>query len=161
MITLEKNPTDASAMRSEWLRAIDDLYQDVEGWAKDWLAELGWNSSYGWDVLRTTTEVEDDFSNSRYVAPVLEINALTHLLWLPPERRMVPEQKLVFTPIFLNLGTGTGWLDLTAWPTHYRVRFQHDLGQDDWIIKTDSGLKWPNPWGRDTFVELAEGLLEA
>lgn len=31
----------------------------------------------------------------------------------------------------------------------------------EWVVRTESGLDWPHPWGRETFLALAEGLLKA
>ena len=32
---------------------------------------------------------------------------------------------------------------------------------DQWIIRTESGLDWPQAWSQETFLTLADGLLRA
>ena len=35
------------------------------------------------------------------------------------------------------------------------------LAEGKWSVLTDSGIDWPEPWGRETFVELAISLTKA
>jgi hypothetical protein len=52
-----------------------------------------------------------------------------------------------------------GRVDLYAWPTLFRVMLLRSPQDETWAIRTDSGLRWPNPWSEETFAQLALGLL--
>ena len=141
--------------REDWLQAVEVLFADVEVWAREWLTSREHTPAYDWDVLRREKELAEDLSRDRYSVPVLEINARPH------EPMLVREEKLVLEPMSFNSSTGTGRIDFYSWPAMYRVRLLDRAGESRWIIKTDSGLDWPLPWNKETFVQLAEGLLNA
>lgn len=156
MSVIEKPFLETAVQRSEWLIAVDDLFSDVETWSREWLRGYDWTPAYGWDVMRQDKEIQDDFVKDRYQVSILEINnARPHAL------QMAREEKLVLEPIGFNPLSGTGRVDFYAWPAMYRLRLLYTVGNTQWIIKTDSGVDWPLPWSEDTFVQLAEGLLNA
>ena len=154
MSAAETEVTGAIRRREDWQQAVEALFADVEVWAREWLTGYGWTPEFGWDVLRREKKSADDFSHDSYSVPVLEINSRPH------EVMLAREEKLVLEPMGFNASTGTGRIDFYAWPAMYRVRLLNEAG-DHWIIKTDSGLEWPLPWNKETFMQIAEGLLDA
>ena len=66
----------------------------------------------------------------------------------------------MFRPIGWNTLGSKGRIDLYAWPTLYRV-MPLRRSDDSWVVRTESGIDWPHPWGKETFVELARGLVKA
>lgn len=157
MATIERELAPAS--HADWLRGVDDLVADVERWAAEWLAERGGVHAGAWAVRRSEKQISEDVPGTRkerhYTVPMLEIDMPAR------ETRLVPEERLVLEPIAYNVFGGVGGVDLYAWPTLYRVRLLWQPGDGKWIVRTDSGIAWPHPWNRGTFIELAEGLLDA
>jgi hypothetical protein len=128
-------PAEAAQIRDEWLGAVEALRQQVREWAEQ----------QGWMVNQTEREIEE-YDLGTYKVPVLEIDT--------------PQGELVLEPIAQNVLGATGRVDLYAYPTHFRVMLLRRDGPG-WVVRTDSGLNWPHPWGQATFVELAEGLVGA
>jgi hypothetical protein len=128
-------PAEAARIRDEWLGQVNSLTQQVRGWAE----------RQGWTVTQSEREVIEEQLGS-YKVPVLEIDT--------------PRGQVVLEPIGQDVLGAKGRVDLYAWPTHYRVMLLR-TGGPDWVIRTDSGLNWPQPWEPTTFVTLAEGLLGA
>jgi hypothetical protein len=56
------------------------------------------------------------------------------------------------------VGWGTGRVDLMEYPTLRRVMLLYDEGQE-WRVRTDSGIYWPQPWSRETYYDLVERLV--
>ena len=137
------------------MAAIGALFAGVEVWAREWLTSRETTLALEWNAQRREKELAEDFPHDNYVAPVLEINARPH------EITLVREEKLMLEPMGFNPSTGTGRIDFYAWPAMYRVRLLDRAGGSQWIIKTGSGINWPLPWNKETFVQIAVGLLDA
>ncbi len=114
---------------------MEALKEQVRDWAK----------RRGWSVDETEREI-NEIDLGAYRVPVLEIGTPTGEVFLEPKGQDI-------------LGGG-GRVDLYAYPTMFRVMLLWKT-EPDWIILTDSGLKWPHPWSEPTFVELTEGLTGA
>jgi len=54
-----------------------------------------------------------------------------------------------------------GRVQISAWPTLFRVLLLHKSGEEGWIIRTDSGIPIRQPWNRETFISLVRDLLNA
>ena len=154
MSVVETEVMGATRQREDWLQVVEALFADVEVWAREWLISWEWTPAVGWDVLKREKEIVEDFSHDRYSVPVLEINARPH------EIKLAREEMLVLEPMGFNSSTGMGRIDFYVWPAMYRVRLLNRAGSR-WTIKTDSGLDWPLPWNKETFMQIAEGLLDA
>ena len=132
---LETPPT--ALVRDEWMRALLDLEEDLSCWSV----------GEGWQVRRATKSFTEE-STGQYTAPDLVIDT-------PEGERLLVEVK----------GRGpaeaSGRVQLSAWPTLFRVLLLHKPGQDGWVIRTDSGVPIRQPWNRETFVTLAKDLLSA
>jgi len=119
----------------KWLDAVERLVSDVEEWSR----------AEGWDVEREEDERQER-SLGRYAVPVLRIRT--------------PSGDGFLKPIGHDVGGARGRVDLSAWPTLYRVMLLlTDRG--GWRVRTDSGIDWPEPWGRETFLHLVDGLSRA
>lgn len=136
MNTTTFNPSEALEIVQEWQRAVNELIEQVIAWARD----------EGWDTRQSNREVTEE-SLGAYTVPVLEIDT--------------PEGRLIMEPIARIIFGGRGRIDFYAWPTLYRVMLLRKSADAAWIVRTDSGLNWPQPWSEATFITLAKGLLGA
>ena len=140
-LTLQTQPdTRLALVREAWVRDVKDLVHTVEEWAEGAAAERGWTTT------KADIELSEEATGGSYVVPILEIHA--------------PEGKLVLEPVGRGTMNADGRVDLYAWPSLYRVMLLRKNDQG-WIVRTDSGLDWPESWGDDTFMSLAGGLLKA
>ncbi len=69
-----------------------------------------------------------------------------------------PRGRLLLEPIAFDVAGARGRVDYSVWPSLFRVMLLRE-GDDRWVVRTDSGINWPHPWGEGTFVELANALL--
>lgn len=144
-----KTLTDEQAadVRRDWERDTAALADDVQAWAEA--------AGRGWRVERTEREVIEESIGGSYRVPVVTIRAgeYSELVLEPAARALLSFQK------------GQGRVDLYAYPSMYRVMLMHrEVGKGrplEWVVRTSSGLDWPQPWDRETFLRLADGLLAA
>ena len=141
--TLE--PAEKEARREEWVDAVDRLIADV----------VEWSQLEGWEVLARSRKTDRDLASEEHSFPVIEIDA--H----PQDVRSGRDVKLILEPMTYNPATETGRIDFYVWPAMYRVRLIRKPGQNEWTVKTDSGLDWPHSWNRESFAQIARGLLSA
>jgi hypothetical protein len=126
---------DDATTRAEWLHTIEQILGEIEHWAHD----------AGWLVSRSRRTIQED-SIGTYDAPILQVKT--------------PPGNLIVEPIAYSIFSGVkGRIDLYAWPSMHRVRLVKV--DDQWRVRTDSGINWPKPWGRETFLELANELTAA
>lgn len=141
-VSLEVRTTQS---RENWEHNTGLLADDVEAWAEQEAAEQDWR------VTREQKELSEEVVGGAYHVPVITIHA--------------PQGRLVLEPIARGVLGAQGRVDLYAWPSLFRVMLLHKpRGKDkptEWVARTDSGLDWPQPWSRETFLTLAEGLLNA
>lgn len=139
MAVARLKPEEAAPIIDEWTRTVNILADDVESWARE----------RGWMVKRSEEEIRE-VSIGHYVAPTLAI--------LPPDREGF---NLVLQPAARDAYQSQGRVDLYAYPTMYRVTLERRTLDSPWVVWTDSGIAWPNPWNQETFFDLAERLLAA
>ena len=134
-----------SLSRQNWERNTQTLADEVQEWAEQEA------SARGWRMEREEKELAEDVVGGAYRVPVLTIHA--------------PEGRLILEPIARGTVGAQGRVDLYAWPSLFKVMLLHTpRGKDrplEWVVRTESGLNWPHPWSRETFLALAEGLLSA
>lgn len=127
-------------IRQAWVRDMNELADVTQAWSE----------RQGWNVSRSETEIAEEVVGGAYQAPVLTIDG--------------PEGRLILKPVARGGLGADGRVDLYAWPSHYRVMLLHTTHRRDapsWIIRTESGLDWPQPWGEETFAAIARGLMKA
>lgn len=124
-------------LRDDWTRAVLDLEKDVADWAK----------AEGWDVSASDRVVSEE-SIGDYAVPDLTIET-------PEGQRLILEVK------GRGPANASGRVQLFAWPTLFRVLLLRKSGDDNWIIRTDSGIPLRKTWNRETFITLARDLLSA
>lgn len=124
------------ALREEWVRAVNELADEVSAWARE---------EPGWEVSTATAEIDEEPLGA-YAVPVVTINT--------------PSGRLLLEAIARNWG-GRGIIEFYAWPTLHRVRLLSHLSGDSWQIWTDSGIPLRREWNRENFIQLSRDLLDA
>ena len=132
------SPREAQEAIQEWKAAVHTLFQEVQQWAAEERPD--------WQIESSSADVIEASSGS-YVIPVLEISNLTGRLILEPVGRDVIGAK--------------GRIDLYAWPSLYRVMLLRSFVGDEWVIRTESGIDWPQFWGKTSFLTIADQLMSA
>lgn len=136
MNTLLEEPCNV-AVRDEWMQALTALGQDLTAWAE----------AEGWQV-RASEKHLTEVATGTYTAPELALET-------PEGGRLLVEVK----------GRGpteaSGRVQISAWPTLFRVLLLHKPGRSGWVVRTDSGIPLHQPWNHETFITLAKDLLNA
>lgn len=133
------NPQEAQREIADWTASVEALFQQVQQWIAEERPE--------WQLEFSTADVTEE-SLGRYVIQVMEINARNG--------------RLIFEPVGLDVFGARGRIDFYAWPSLYRVMLlRSSAPSKDWVIRTESGINWPNPWGKDSFIAIAEQFLGA
>ena len=132
------NPTEAQEAIAEWQSAVSAVLQQV----REWIAE----DRPKWQIETSSADVTEE-SSGRYTIPVLEIIAANGRLILEPVGRDVYGAK--------------GRIDLYAYPSLYRVMLLRNDDAGEWVMRTGSGIDWPQPWGKEGFLAVADRLLDA
>jgi len=133
------SPTDAREAIQEWTGAVDTLFEQVQNWIAEERAQE-------WHLSFSTSEVTEESIGS-YVIRVMEIDTR--------------DRKLILEPIGYDVLGARGRIDLYAWPSLYRVMLLRSFTDEGWIIRTESGINWPQHWGNQSFLAVAEQLLNA
>ena len=134
------SPQEAQREIADWTASVDALFQQVHQWVQE-------DRPKEWQVNFSTAEVTEE-SLGHYVTKVMEISA--------------HHGRLILGPIGLDVFGARGRIDFYAWPSLYRVMLLRSFDPDEnWIIRTESGIDWPNPWDKNTFLAIAEQLLSA
>ncbi len=132
------NPTEAQEAIAEWQNAVSAILQQVQ----EWIAE----DRPKWQLETSSADVTEE-SSGRYTIPVLEIIAANGRLILEPVGRDVYGAK--------------GRIDLYAYPSLYQVMLLRSYADGEWVMRTGSGIDWPQPWGKEGFLAVADRLLNA
>jgi hypothetical protein len=134
MSTHRLSRAKAREVSSQWRTAVDDLVDQV----RDWSTERGWTAT-----LAEREMTEEGLGS--YKIPAVEI--------------ATPRGRLLLEPIARYVGGADGRVDLSVWPSLYRVMLLRRPDQG-WVVHTESGIDWPFQWGKDTFLDLADRLLK-
>jgi hypothetical protein len=136
METTAIDPAAADEVRAEWQQAVEALMNDVRTWAV----------TQGWVATPTSHKLSEEGLDTYTVRGL---------------RIMTPLGELVLEPIARLVIGAQGRVDMFAYPSLYRVMLLRKTdGSGHWVVRTDFGPRWPNPWGETTFGELAEALLD-
>jgi hypothetical protein len=118
-----------------WKSSVISLVDDITHWA----------TRQNWAIAKHEKTITED-----------EIGTYT----VPKLRLGTPNADLIIDPIARRVaGPVDGRVDIYAWPTYHRLILVR-VG-DQWSLKTDSGIDWPQPWTEKTFLELAQNLSSA
>lgn len=126
--------TDVANDKQQWLEDVRRLLDEIQSWCE---AER-------WLVHRQAKKIRERKFGE------YEVDALTV---------KGPQGHLCVDPVARFVMGAKGRVDLYAWPSLHRFMLVREDGA--WIIRTDSGVKWPTTWGRDTFLNLANELIQA
>lgn len=121
----------AARDRQTWRAAVEELTAQVEAWAR----------GRNWAVRREAKQVHESRLGT-YTLPALSI--------------LAPAGQLQFDPVARDIVRGEGRVDLLGWPSLTRMMLIRTSGQ--WVLKTDSGVEWPEGWSEATFARMAELL---
>jgi len=123
---------------NEWIEAVTQLSNQVTQWSKD----------EGWQVQESLLSLEDQMPVQKglFSAPELTIDTPYGRLHLEPVGFTIP---------------GKGSVELSVWPSLYRVRLAHLPEEATWRVITDSGIPLHQEWNAQNFVRLAKDLLRA
>lgn len=122
-------------LRDQWVATLNQLMTEIQSWCTEW----------DWSVRRDDKTLSETTLGA-YVAPALLIKTPDLRLHVEPIARMIA-------------GKAQGRVDLEAWPTLQRLVLVHL--PSGWELRTESGVPWPQPWGKDAFAALARSLAEA
>lgn len=53
----------------------------------------------------------------------------------------------------------SGRVQLSAWPTLFRVILLRKTDADGWVIRTDSDIPIRRPWNKEAFISVANDLM--
>ena len=127
-------PVKKANTRDEWIACIADLLSRIEKWA----------CQENWETAREEKEITEDLIGT-YSVPTLKIRTPNGLVYVEP--------------VAQNVIGADGRVDIYSWPSLHRLLLIRR--EDHWSLKTDSGVDWPNQWGKKAFVELAHNLTKA
>jgi hypothetical protein len=133
-MSIVERVVDRQETLRQWTDAVDQLLAQVSAWGE----------SENWDMHTEEKELREKAVGS-YRTRTLALQT--------------PAGRLILEPVAQSVPGAEGRVDLYAWPTLNRVRLLRT--GDHWTVRTDSGIDWPHPWNRDTFVELARALTNA
>ena len=137
MATLQANRRQEASKHKtltdvEWREAVQGLADQVTDWCRQ----------EGWTVERQEAQVLE----GRYYPPTLVIQS--------PDGRLMLELPDPMEHAMLRP-------KLYAWPALFRVWLEQISPQGGWEVWADSRIPLRRPWGRETFVTLAQDLLGA
>ena len=125
-------PIQSPDVKAEWLAELDALMTDAEAWA----------TAEGWATHREFKRITESKLGD-YTAPSLSVRS--------------PSGGTVYLdPVARHVTAADGLVDLCAWPTLRRLYLVRQGRR--WVLKTDSGIPWPQAWSPETFREVVPML---
>ena len=123
---------------NEWIDAVTQLSTQVTQWSRN----------EGWQVQETLLSLEDQMpvQMGMFAAPELTIDT--------------PYGRMHLEPIGPTI-SGKGSVELSVWPSLYRVRLAYLPEETTWSVITDSGIPLHQEWNAHNYVRLAKDLLRA
>jgi hypothetical protein len=114
-----------------WRSLVNDVVREVESWAGE----------RHWAIHREEKQVRESRLGN-YTVPVLSV--------------LAPTGRVQVDPVARYVAGGDGRIDLLAWPSLTRMLLIRTGGK--WVLKTESGVEWPEGWNQQTFGRLVELL---
>jgi hypothetical protein len=131
IVATATRPEKKEKERENWIALVEQLVHEVEGWAAE----------RKWPVYREDKQIHESRLGA-YTLPVLGV--------------LAPAGHVQLEPVARYVARGDGRVDLLAWPSLNRMMLIR-VG-DRWVVKTDSGVEWPEKWNRKTFIRLVDAL---
>lgn len=131
---LMQRKMDKEKMVGEWVKAVNELVGQVERWSE----------SFGWATSRQKKTIRERALGA-YEVDDLVIKTTSGVLVLEVRGRDVIDAE--------------GRVDLYALENLNRLILVRKDGR--WVLKTDTGVRWPKVWGRSAFGELPEMVASA
>jgi len=125
---------DRNKTREDWCKQLEALFDQIAAWAEE----------QRWLVSRDEKMLCEE-GLGEYMAPDMVIR--------------LPEGRIIVEVIGHNVIGADGRVDISAFPSLSRLLLVRTGAK--WKVKTDSGVNWPRPWNKETFVELARLLATA
>jgi hypothetical protein len=128
----EANDPDRRARElADWIAEVEQLAQEVRAWC----------DARGWAVSPSERRIEES-AYGTYAVPELMIRS--------------PSGPVYLEPVARDVAGARGRVDLLAWPSLTRMMLVRKANR--WVLQTDSGVDWPEPWSQQTF-ERVVGLI--
>lgn len=131
MVTIDQSKEE---LLRDWKQICEDLFEQTKAWA----VELGWL------VDEYLVRIEER-RLGEYHLRELVMHAKGH--------------RLLLTPVARDVVGGEGRVDLEMFPTMARMILVRSKG--NWVLKSDSGVPWPDPWSKDTLDKIIDLLADA
>ena len=128
---MTKNSNREATLR-EWQDLVNALLNQIRQWSEE----------KNWTVVEQPKEITEDRLGT-YSLPELTMR--------------LPGGNLIVEPIGRDIVGADGRVDISSFPTMTRMLLVRDKKR--WLVKTDARVLWPKPWGRSTFIELANLLV--
>jgi len=125
---------DWDAKKAAWIGQVNELCAEVKRWAEE----------EGWAVQEAGKEIVED-EIGPYEVPFLVIQT--------------PQGQIHIDPVGCNIVGAKGRVDVLTWPALNRMLLVR-VGRG-WEFQTDSRVRWPQPWGKETFLEIVKALAAA
>jgi len=123
--------TTGTKIRGDWVSLVQDLCGTIESWARE----------RKWFVHREEKTITEEHLGS-YAVPVLLIQA--------------GQGRIHVEPIGRNIIGAEGRIDISSFPSLNRMLLIRVNGR--WVLRTDSGVDWPDHWSKKAFVNLVRAL---
>ena len=148
MTVAEKIPilpaSEKASGREEWLSAVEVLMTEV----------TQWSHLQGWRTVAREKQIVDETTQQEYTTLVLDIITEADYSGL------CREVKLVVEPMFFDAARKISRVDFFVWPALYDVVLLYETRRHDWTLRGASRFQWPSSWGQNSFLTIAEKLLE-
>lgn len=118
---------------ADWVADVGQLAQEVRAWCE----------TRGWAVSASAKRIEES-AYGTYEVPELMIRS--------------PSGPVYLEPVARDVAGARGRVDLLAWPSLTRMMLVRKAKR--WVLQTDSGVDWPEPWGEQAFAKVV-GLINA
>jgi len=128
-----KGAVDRAGELKDWVSVVEQLAHQVESWCQQ----------RNWAVSISERRISES-AYGEYAVPELMIRSPSGTVYLEPVAR--------------DVAGARGRVDLLAWPSLTRMMLIR-RGKD-WVLQTDSGIDWPEPWGPQAFEKIV-GLINA
>jgi hypothetical protein len=132
--------------------------------SEDGMSSLDLNELQGWkDAVNAVVTAAQTWAKQRgwrtEIAPIQLTEDRLGTYEVPLLTVETPQGKMVLEPIARWTSPGDGRIDVLGWPSLNRLTLVRQ--GNDWVLETEGGMRWPQPWNPATFADLAGNLNRA